>query len=30
MKQEESLQAIMQTLREQDYDIPLQFINMKS
>jgi len=29
-KKIDDLQTIMQKLREQDYDIPLQFINMKS
>ncbi|MDD5093608.1 MAG: YajQ family cyclic di-GMP-binding protein [Dehalococcoidia bacterium] len=29
-KKIDDLQEIMQLLREQDYDIPLQFINMKS
>ena len=29
-KKIDELQAIMQMLREQDYDIPLQFVNMKS
>lgn len=29
-KKIDDLQAIMQLLREQDYDIPLQFVNMKS
>ncbi len=29
-KQIDDLQKIMQLLREQDYDIPLQFVNMKS
>jgi uncharacterized protein YajQ (UPF0234 family) len=29
-KQIDDLQAIMQLLREQEYDIPLQFVNMKS
>ena len=29
-KKIDDLQGIMQLLREQDYDIPLQFVNMKS
>ena len=29
-KKIDDLQAIMQMLKEQDYDVPLQFVNMKS
>ena len=28
-KKKDDLQAIMKLLREQEYDIPLQFVNMK-